>query len=115
MISAKVRSIDLSGVIAKAPLAERRIKVQLTQVIREDTKPYVPYQDGALRQSAETNSIPDKGMLIYGGGSVPYARVQYYGLPNKTWPGTVGQWYEYAKAANLPRWLQIAQKEAESA
>ena len=110
-----VRSVDLKGAIAKAGRAKIRVMRMVTLAAREDTKPYVPYLDGALRQSAEVNSVPDAGKLIYGGGSVPYARRQYYDLPGKRWPGTCMQWFEAAKAANLSKWVEIAQREAEAA
>ena len=40
---------------------------------------------------AETESVPEDGLLVWGNASVPYARAQYYGLPNKRWPGTYMQ------------------------
>jgi hypothetical protein len=111
-VNIRVRSIDLSGAIAKAGKAERRVKTMVTLAAREDTKQYVPYQDGALRQSAETASVPEQGQLIY---STVYARAQYYGLPGKRTPGTTMQWFEASKAANLEKWIKIAEKEAQKA
>jgi hypothetical protein len=112
MISANVKSIDLSGVLDKGRRAETRVKKMVTLAAREDTKPYVPYVTGALRQSAEVASVPEQGLLVY---DTEYARAQYYGLPRKTWPGTGMQWFELAKAACIDRWNEIAQLEAERA
>jgi hypothetical protein len=115
MISARVKSINLEGAIRKAGKAERRVRTMVTMAAREDTKPYVPYVTGALRQSAEANSNLEQGRLVYGGGNIRYARAQYYGLPGKTWPGTCMQWFEPSKAANIDSWIKIAEKEARSA
>jgi hypothetical protein len=112
MISASVKRIDLSGALAKGPKVATRVRRMVTLAVREDTKPYVPYVTGALRQSAETASNPDKGLLVY---DTPYARAQYYGLPHKTWPGTGMQWFELSLAVNRAKWEAIAQIEAERA
>jgi hypothetical protein len=104
----RVRTADFKGVAQKGATARRRIMSMLTLTVREDTKPYVPYVTGALRRSAELASVPDAGRLVY---DMPYARAQYYGLPNKTWPGTTMQWFEASLAANRQRWEQICQQE----
>lgn len=112
-IDVRLKSIDLSKAIEKAGKMERQVRAMVTIAAREDTKPYVPYLNGDLRDSANTESQPEDGLLVYGSSSVPYAAAQYYGLPNKTWPGTAMQWFEHSKAANLKKWIQIAQREAE--
>ena len=109
MMGLRLKSIDLKGAVAKGRAAERRIVSMLTIAVREDTKPYVPYVTGALRSSAEVASVPDAGKLIY---DTPYARAQYYGLPNKTWPGTKMQWFEESLAANKAKWERMANEEA---
>jgi hypothetical protein len=115
MISCRVKSLNLRGAVKKAERAEKRVKAMVTLAAREDTKPYVPYVTGALRQSAEINSIPEQGLLVYGGPGVPYARAQYYRLANKSWPGTTMQWFEASRAANRRRWETIAEEEARRA
>lgn len=112
-IDVKLKSADLSGAIKKAGGMERTVRTQVTLAAREDTKPYVPYVTGDLRATAETESAPEEGLLVYGNASVPYAAAQYYGCPNKTWPGTQMQWFAPSKAANLTRWIRIAQTAAE--
>lgn len=111
-VTCKIRSIDLSGAAAKGKVVEQRVKTAVTLAAREDTKPYVPYVTGDLRGTAETESIPEQGLLIYGNASVPYARAQYYGLKHKTWPGTCMQWFEAAKAANKLQWQAVAREES---
>ncbi|MDR3053321.1 MAG: minor capsid protein [Coriobacteriales bacterium] len=112
MITAKVGRIDMAPAIAKGADVARRATTMVTLAAREDTKPYVPYVTGALRSSAEIESAPEAGQLVYGSANVPYARAQYYGLPGKTCPGTVMQWFEASRAANLGKWMQIAKAEA---
>lgn len=111
-ISAKVSSVDLSKAIAKAGPMERRVKTLVTLAAREDTKPFVPKLNNDLRTSAETESKPEEGLLIYGNADVPYARKQYYEYPNKTYPGTQVQWFEPSKAQNMASWIAIAQQAA---
>jgi len=112
-VGLKVTTIDLAKAFAKAGPMQQAVKTSVTLAAREDTKRFVPYQDGALRATAETESRPEEGLLIWGNASVPYARAQYYGLPGKRRPGTVMFWFESAKAAFLKKWVQIAQKECE--
>ena len=107
-VSAKLGSCDLSRAIAKAKGMERAVTTGVTLAAREDCKPYVPYLAGHLRGTAETESVPEAGLLVWGNASVPYARAQYYGLPNKRWPGTCMQWFDPAKAANISKWIRIA-------
>lgn len=109
---ARLKSADLSRAIAKAGAMARGVRTVVTLAAREDTKPYVPYVSGDLRGTAETESVPEEGLLVWGNSRVPYARAQYYGLPNKTWPGTVMQWWEPSRAANLGKWTRIADEEA---
>lgn len=111
-MSVRVKSFDVSPAVAKGKDAAMAVRSMVTIAAREDTKPYVPYLMGDLRGTAETESVPEEGLLVYGNASVPYARAQYYGLPNKTWPGTVMQWFEASKAANMPAWERVGQEAA---
>lgn len=112
-VSAKVSKIDMSGAERKAPLMAQAAQATMAMAARRDGEPLVPYLTGALRQSAETQSKPEQGELIYGSSSVPYARPQYYGHPNKSWPGTTMQWFEHAADAHLVQWVEEARKAAE--
>ncbi|MCL2504417.1 MAG: minor capsid protein [Coriobacteriia bacterium] len=112
-ISAKVTNVDLSRAIAKAGLLKRGVRMVVTLAAREDAKQFVPFEAGALRDSAETESRPEDGLIIWGNASVPYARRQYYALPGKRWPGTTCYWFDAARAAYLSRWIQIAQREGD--
>lgn len=108
----RLKSADLSRAIAKAERTGRAVTQRVTLAAREDCKPFVPYVTGSLRGTAETESVPEQGLLVWGNASVPYARAQYYGCPNKTWPGTCMQWFESARAAHLSQWVQVAGRAA---
>ncbi len=112
-MTVRIKSFDIAPAIAKGQEAVTAVRGMVTLAVREDTKPYVPYVSGDLRGTAETESVPEEGKLVYGNASVPYARAQYYGLPNKTWPGTVMQWFEESKAVNMPAWERVAQEAAQ--
>lgn len=107
-----VGSVNVTGAASRGTAARKRVVTMVTLAAREDTKPFVPMVTGALRQTAELESHPEAGKLVYGSASVPYARAQYYAHPHKTTPGTTCEWFAYSKAANLSKWLQIAQQEA---
>ncbi len=110
MIGANVRT-NLSGVHAKGPLIKKRVVVVLTEKVRFDCNPYVPFLTGALRGTAERYSTP--GKVVWGGTKdVPYARAQYYGLPGKTHPGTVMQWFDYARPRYRAEWERSAKEAA---
>lgn len=111
-MSVRVSSADFSKAFAKSDEAERRVKAMVSIRVREDCKPYVPYVSGALRGSAETESEPERGLVIWGSASVPYAAAQYYGLPGKTYPGTCTEWFEAAKAAHGLSWAETTAAEA---
>lgn len=112
-VSAKVSKIDLSGAERKAPLMAQAAQAAATMAARRDSEPYVPYRTGALRGSAETQSQPERGRLVYGSAAVPYAAPQYYGCPNKTWPGTTTRWFEHAANAHLAQWIEEGRRAAE--
>ena len=112
-VSARVSKLDLSGAERKAPLMAQAAQATCVMAAMRDSEPYVPYLTGALRGSAETESQPEQGKLVYGSAAVPYAAPQYYGRPNKTWPGTTMKWFEHAADARLAQWVEEARRAAE--
>lgn len=110
-VSCRIRSMDFKAVTEKAVQAREKALTATTEAARMDTEPYVPFVTGALRRTADTESKPSVGKLVYGNSAVPYAAAQYYGLPNKTWPGTQMHWFEASKAANSEKWRQIMERE----
>ena len=110
-----VKSADVAGATRKAaPIKEAAVSAFTMAAIR-DTEPLVPYVTGALRGTAHTESEPERGRLIYGSAAVPYARPQYYGNPNKTWPGTIMQWWPPSLQAHQAAWIRESQAAAREA
>jgi len=101
---------DLGRAVVKGSQISKAVTTLLTIKIREDTKRFVPFEQGALRGSAQTLSRPEDGVLVYGGEASAYVRPQYYGLPNKRTAGTVSRWFEASKAANMRSWEKAAQE-----
>ncbi len=113
-VTCRIKKADFSGVSAKAAIAKKRATVAMTDAARMDTLPYVPWVSGDLARTADTESKPERGLLIYGNFGVPYARAQYYAMPNKTTDGhpqAAMQWFEKAKAAKKVSWRRIGAAE----
>lgn len=110
-ISARVGRVSTAAASAKAKAAQEKALVATTEAARLDTEPFVPFVTGALRRTADTESKPSKGLLVYGNSAVPYAKAQYYGFPGKTTPGTRMHWFTASKAANGGKWRRITAQE----
>lgn len=113
-VRCRVKSIDVSKAKRSVEADRKRAVVSVTEAARMDTLPYVPWVTGALARTADTESKPERGLLIYGNSAVPYARAQYYGMENKTteWhPLACMQWFERSKAVNSLKWRRIAAAE----
>jgi hypothetical protein len=110
-VKTRVRSVNVKPAQRKAAIAQRKATAATVDAARIDTHDFVPYREGNLRRTAETESKPEQGLLVYGNSSVPYASAQYYGLPGKTWPGTVMHWFARAKAAFGRRWTRVNKEE----
>ena len=114
-VTLRVSKADIAKAEQKGSKARQASVAAVVMAARRDSEPYVPYLDGHLRRSAETESQPEKALLKYGSAAVPYARPQYFGCPHKNWPGTTMRWFERAKEAHLPGWIQEAQSAAKEA
>ncbi len=107
----KVKEVNVNRAITKGELARKAVLKTLVLAARRDSKPYVPMRKGRLRTTAETNSQPENGLLIYGGGSVKYARVQYDNqFSHYTTAGTGPKWFDKAKSAKSSQWTKEAQE-----
>lgn len=114
-VTLRVVREDFSTAARKAETAEAAAKSALALAARRDSEQLVPYLTGDLRRTAETESRPEQGLLVYGNAAVPYARPQYYGCPRKTWPGTTMKWFEEAKSVFMESWAKEAQESAREA
>lgn len=82
----------------------------LTEEIKNDCNQYCKWDSGALAASADINSKPELGLVIW---QTPYARRQYWEIktaytdvnPNATW-----KWCEVAKRLHFSQWERQAQK-----
>ena len=98
--------------LRKAALGQAQAALDV-QVIK-DSNYFCPMAEGTLQASALTASEIGKGRVLW---ATPYARAQYYGLPNKSKdknPNARMKWFEEAKARNREAWLLLAQKRATS-
>ena len=103
-------NINKSAVMAKVQGAWDKGLAILTEEIKNDCNQYVKVRDGFLQQSADANSIPREGKIIW---QTPYARRQYWEIqtaikdknPNASW-----KWCEVAKRKHQERWARQAQK-----
>lgn len=107
----RVRAVDVSGIKRRADSRHPRVLAAVTEAVRMDTLPYVPWVTGALAGTANVESKPTRGLLVYGSSSVPYARAQYYTMPNKTrtaHPQATMQWFEASAATHKRSWRAVA-------
>ena len=112
-VTCKVASVNVAKAIAKASRAKRLSRIAMVEAARMDTLPYVPWVSGDLALTADTESRPEAGKLIYGNSAITYARAQYYTMPNKTrlpHPQATMQWFVHAKAARMAAWERVAQR-----
>ncbi len=102
--------IELDGRRVVSRIEGRLGKVQavLDQQIAKDSNYYAPEDEGYLQRSVLIASKLGSGELLW---ATPYARAQYYGLPNKSRdrnPNARMKWFEHAKANRSKDWERIA-------
>lgn len=92
------------------PRYERAQKFLDSEVLR-DSAPYCPMKTGNLMKSGNTGTVIGSGQIIY---NAPYAKKAYYGLgvnfSKDKHPQACAQWFEPAKAAKKPTWLEGVDK-----
>lgn len=103
-----VGSMDLSPAMEKAAKFSPKLRSTLVRQARSDTERFVPILSGDLRGTAHSESQEEAGLLIYGSGTVPYARYQYYGEFQHPHGGQ-RQWFEASKAQYMAAWEKLAQ------
>lgn len=88
---------------------ERSALPVLSHQVLEDSNKYVRKDQGALEKSSITQSIPEKGLLVW---STPYAkRVYYTGNPCRDVnPNASLMWFDKAKSVYGQRWTMLARK-----
>lgn len=113
---ARVKSVDLAGALDAVRSASEAALGVVAENAKSDTKPYVPYDTGALQGSAETEVAGGSAYIRYGGDSktARYAREQYYNAHNHETrqnaihaPKACDHWGERSKADNADRWARM--------
>lgn len=128
MISFKVKATDLDDDLFTPA---KKVETILTTQVMKDTDKFVPALTGSLMQRTH---IENGNTIVYPG---PYARFLYYGKvmiyepTGSTWAPrnqhkvvtgrdlvmnksmhalATSHWFEVSKAANLEKWIQVAEK-----
>ena len=107
MTTAEIK-FDVPGVQARIEKRLSRVQHDLDQRILQDSNLFAPRDVGNLIDSSIIASRPGTGMLIW---ATPYARAQYYGLPNKATdknPRARMKWFEAAKSQYSEEWEKLA-------
>lgn len=126
MLTIKVRTGDLKSILPSTNEAEKKLAVQ----VMKDTDKFVPALTGSLTQRTHI----EESTIVYPG---PYARFLYYGKvmvyapTGSTWapknehkvvtgrdlvmnksmhPLASSHWFEVSKAANLEKWIRVAER-----
>lgn len=101
--------INIFTVAARKKGSLERVQAALDLQVIKDSNYFCPQVEGTLQASALTGSNIGKGEVIW---DSPYAKAQYYGLPNKTKdknPNARMKWFEAAKVRSLIQWIGVAQ------
>lgn len=110
---ARVKSVDLAGALDAVRSASEAALGIVAENAKSDTKPYVPYDTGALQGSAEIEVSGGSAYIRYGGDSktARYAREQYYNVhnhePRHNAIHACDHWGEHSKADNADRWARM--------
>lgn len=101
---------DSAKFFAKVDKSWKKNLAPLTEQIKDDCNRFVRVDQGALRDSSDTHSIPSKGKIIW---STPYARRVYFtGTPSKDVnPNASLMWCEKAKREYSEDWAKLATKQ----
>lgn len=100
---------DVGAAVARRAPLIHSAQVALDEQVIKDSNVFCPQAEGTLQASALTASKIGEGEVLW---ATPYARAQYYGLPNKSHdknPNARMKWFEEAKARFLEVWRSIAQ------
>ena len=99
--------LDVNKVSARIGQRISKAQFLLDQQVAKDSNLYCPEDVGTLQDSV-LPSANGKGELVW---NEPYAKKQYYELPDKSKdknPRAVMKWFEAAKSVFLKRWEKLA-------
>lgn len=107
-ITFNINDEEIAGRIRKA---SNMAQIKLDAQILKDSNRYCPLDTSNLQKSAITSTVLGSGLITW---RTPYAKAQYYGLPNKnvnTNPFASQKWFEVAKSKNIENWVKLANDE----
>lgn len=112
MASSKGVEVRVDWAALKDRLGKNVDKAQaaLDIQILKDCDPYIPWDQGELRNDGVRSTEPGSGFVRW---LKSYAFRQYNSLPNKSHdahPQAVLRWFEAAKAVKKEAWLRIAKR-----
>ena len=87
------------------------VQAKLDAQVLKDSNFFCPLDTGSLQKSGILHTVLGSGLLIWG---APYAKAQYYGLPNKSHehnPNATTKWFEVAKSRNKENWEKLVNEE----
>ena len=97
--------LNLFALTGQIREASKVAQIAITEQALADVYSFVPYQTGALANSAMTHSDPEAGKIEH---ATPYARIRYYkGTPKR--PGTTTNWYTAAAKKYGESWGLVAE------
>lgn len=111
-----VKRVELFGLSEAVERANEAALGVTAENALSDTRPYVPYDTGALQGSGEARVEGDRALLEYGGDAETsrYAREQYYNAHNHETrqnaihaPKACDHWGERSRADNGGRWARM--------
>lgn len=103
--------LDKGGIIDKIETRTSRVQYLLDAKVLADSNYFCPQDTSALIDSSINANTLGQGYLEW---NTPYARAQYYELPNKSTdknPNARSKWFEAAKAEHKDDWLRMANAE----
>lgn len=101
-------NINERQIINKTNNAASHAVAVLTNQVLKDSNYYIPLDTGSLKNSGIISTKLNSGFVTW---RTPYARAQYYGLPNKSKeynPNAACKWFEVAKSKNMAQWEKLA-------
>ena len=100
-------TFDSQRVFTRMEKLSKKAQFILDSQVVKDSNYYIPKQEGILEASGVIGATG--GVILW---QMPYARKQYYDLPNKSLkrnPNARSKWFEAAKATRKEEWLKAAQ------
>lgn len=104
--------VQLNDIAASVEKRRQKAQAVLDEQILKDSNNYAPQDTTELIRSGIRMSMIGQGQIIW---DTAYARRLYYNpqynFSKDVNPNAQGLWFEAAKAAHLPEWVNLAARE----